>query len=185
MLLPVIILTALCIWTIVDSIQNTVVIGNTTYEFDTLTSNHFRASIALIICLISFFAFRAYFKYVLFMTLILGLLGVLEFRPSETYFVIKISSLEIDFQLTSFFVGILTLIVGADRINEVLEVKGNQNTKQIAINKQARFSEEVENFKNTYRNKSSESLKQIVAENKYVAPALEAARQLLDERGSN
>ena len=108
MLIPVLVLTSFCILTLATLIEGTVEINGLYYNF-MLTGKHYGAFVAVIISLISFFVFRSYFNYVLGATLLLGLLGILNFTPLNSTWALGIGSLKIGFQPLAFFVGLLTL----------------------------------------------------------------------------
>ena len=82
-LIPTLILLAFCIQSIVNSIQGKVEISNGYYGF-VLTSKHYGAFAFVIINILWYFTFRKSYKYILAITLLLGLLNIINFTPLES-----------------------------------------------------------------------------------------------------
>ena len=184
MLIPVLVLTGLCALTIATLIRGTVEMNGLHYDF-MLTEKHYAAFVAVTLNLFSFFKFRQYFKYVFGATLILGLFCLLNFTPLDSKWTLGIGSLKIGFQPTAFLVGLLTLILNFDRIRATLENNNGEIAEQDIQDNKDRINEEVKKFKNKYFNYSSDELEQILSDKRYTASALEAARQILNQRQLN
>jgi hypothetical protein len=68
------------------------------------------------------------------------------------------------------------------KISALLISNPAQMNEQVSNYKEGQLREQLEKFKETYRDKSSEELANILKEKKYTPAALEAARVLLEER---
>jgi hypothetical protein len=184
MLIPVLVLTGLCVFTVVRYILGTNEINGEDYNF-MLTAKHYGAFVAVTVNLISFFAFRQYFKYIFGVTILLGLFCIINFTPVDIKWTLRIGSIKIGFQPTAFLVGLLTFVLNfKDKILTFDSSNGEVSEQNLQDN-QKRFDEEVENFKQKYFSYSSEDLTQLIADKRYTASALEAARQILNERQVN
>jgi len=184
MLIPVLVLTGLCALTVVTLIRGTVEMNGVDYDF-MLTEKHYGAFIAVIVNLITFFAFRQYFKYVFGATLLLGLFCIINFTPLDSKWTFGIGSLKIGFQPTAFLVGLLTLALNFKTIKLALDNNNGEVSEQNLQDNQNRFNKDVEKFKQKYLSYSSDDLTQLIADKRYTASALEAARQILNDRQVN
>jgi hypothetical protein len=185
-LLPVLLLTIYCIDAVVTAIRETVVMAGTTYDYE-LTIKHYIAFGAIGVNYFTYFFLRQFYKYTLGLTITIGLFNLMTFSALQTTSSIGINSLKIGFQPSAFWAGLLAYIINFKRINEF--ILNNLVTKQTPEEQEraekARFAERVEKFKWKYESYSAETLTEIVTANKYVPEALEAARQLLNERQQN
>ena len=185
-ILPVLLLTIYCIDSIVTAMRGTVVMAGITYDYE-LTIKHFIAFGAIGVNFFTYFFLRQFYKYTLGLTIVIGLFNLMTFSALQTKSIIGINSLKIGFQPSAFWAGLLAYIINFKRINEF--ILDNLVTKQTPEEQEriekVRFAEEVEKFKGKYKNYSAETLTEIITANKYVPEALEAARQLLNERQSN
>ncbi|MFY7732087.1 MAG: hypothetical protein ACOVSR_01300 [Bacteroidia bacterium] len=185
-ILPVLLLTIYCIDAIVTAMRGTVVMAGITYDYE-LTIKHFIAFGAIGVNFFTYFFLRQFYKYTLGLTIAIGLFNLMTFSALQTKSIIGINSLKIGFQPSAFWAGLLAYIINFKRINEF--ILDNLVTKQTPEEQEriekVRFAEEVEKFKGKYKNYSAETLTEIITANKYVPEALEAARQLLNERQSN
>lgn len=184
MLIPILVLTGLCALTIATRILGTVEMNGVAYDF-MLTEKHYGAFIAVSLNFIAFFAFRKYFKFVFGATLLLGLFCGINFTPLDSKLTFGIGSLEIGFQPTSFLVGLLTLALNFKTIKLALNDNNDEVSEQNSQYNQKRFNEDVEKFKSKYISYSTDDLTQLVTDRRYRASALEAARQILNDRRLN
>ncbi|MDI9862341.1 hypothetical protein [Flectobacillus roseus] len=185
-ILPVLLLTIYCIDAIVTAMRGTVVITSTTYDY-VLTIKHYIAFVAIGVNFFTYFFLRQFYKYTLGLTIAIGLFNLMTFSALQTTSIIGINSLKIGFQPSAFWAGLLAYIINFKRINEF--ILDNLVTKQTPEEQEriekVRFAEEVEKFKGKYKSYSAETLTEIITANRYVPEALEAARQLLNERQPN
>ena len=184
MLIPVLVLTGLCALTVATLIRGTFEMNGVDYDF-MLTEKHYGAFVAVTVNLITFFTFRQYFKYVFGATLLLGLFCKINFTPMDSKWTLGIGSLKIGFQPTAFLAGLLTLALNFKTIKVALDNNNGEVSEQNLQDNQKRFNEDVEKFKQKYLNYSSDDLTQLVADKRYTASALEAARQILKDRQVN
>ena len=183
MLIPVLILSIFCISTILGHIfdtTDTLVYGE--FSRYIITNKHYGAFIMVVINFIAFFYLIYLYKYILLLTLVLGFLNVINFTLSESQIVIRISGSEVRFQHFSLFVGILTIVIGYKRIIEIYKEEFGKSSKQILIDEQEKYVEDIHKLKNFYKNKTSDELTQILEDKRYTQAALEAIKQVLNER---
>jgi hypothetical protein len=180
-LIPVIILTVLTILTILTAFRGTVEMGGENYDFE-LTTRHYGAFLAIIVTWVSFFTLRHLFKYVLTLTLLFGLINLINFTALQTMSFIAFDELKLGLQPTIFLISILTYIINFKRANELLYDIFGPTPEQANKNAQRRQTEQIDKFKDRYSKFSDEQLNAILTENKFVPEALQAARQLLTER---
>lgn len=185
-ILPVLLLTTYCIDAIVTAMSGTVVMAGITYDYE-LTIKHYIAFGAIGVNFFTYFFLRQFYKYTLVLTIVIGLFNLMTFSALQTKSIIGINSLKIGFQPSAFWAGLLAYIINFKRINEF--ILDNLVTKQTPEEQEriekVRFAEEVEKFKGKYKSYSAETLTEIITANRYVPEALEAARQLLNERQPN
>lgn len=167
-LIPSIVLFLLTLWTFLTSFEG---------AFH-LTNEHLAGFVAVVISCVSFFVVRRYYKYILGMVLLLGLINLINFTPVETTISIKFWSLKIGCQPVSFFVCILTILLFIPIRSEVTVIKSGVILEQ----NQARHAEDVEKFRKLFVAKSSSELNEIIDNTKYTIAAKEAAREMLDQR---
>lgn len=185
-LLPLLLLTAYCIDAIITAVRGTVVMAGVTYDF-ALTTKHYIAFGAIGVNLLTYFFLRPFYKYILGLTVAVGLFNHMTFSALETTQSFAFNSLKVNFQPSAFLAGLLAYIINFKRVNELVidNLATKQTPEEREKNEKARFAEGVEKFKGKYDGYSTETLTEIVTANKYVPEALEAARQLLNERQPN
>jgi len=180
-LIPVLVLILFCLSTVMSAIHGTVIMAGETYDFE-LTIKHYLAFAAVLINFISFFLFRSIYKYTLLVTVLLGAFNFINFSAFETTWSVNISSLTIAFQPSAFLAGFVTYLINRKKINGYIIDQLKPSPEDAERNAKEYWSESVNKFKERYSSYSIEELNQILAENKYVAEALEAARQLINDR---
>lgn len=183
-LIPVLVLAIVCVATIVQFIQKTPITdasGETSWLIP--TTKHYAAFIAVVICLISFFAYRPLYNYVLGATLLLGLFDLINFTVEDNIVSFGINSLRISFQPTTFYVILIVIIINLKEIRK-RRSENLQTTVPISNYSQERQKEEIEKFKEKYESKTSDELTQILSDKRFTQAALDAARQILDDRAN-
>jgi hypothetical protein len=180
-LIPVIILTLYAILTILTSFRGTVEMGGESYDFE-LNAKHYGAFLAIIISWISFFKFRPLFKYVLALTLFLGLINLINFTALQRISFIAYDKHQLGLQPTIFWISIFTYIINFTRANEILYDIFGPTPEQANKNAQTRQQEQIDKFKERYSKFSDDQLNVLLTENKFVPEALQAVRQLLTEK---
>ena len=144
--------------------------------------NHLVDNLGNDINFIAFFYLRYLYKYILLLTLVLGFFNVINFTLSEFQIVIRISGSEVRFQYFSLFIGILTIVIGYKRIIEIYKEEFGKPPKQILIDEEEKYIEDIHKLKIFYKNKTSDELTQILEDKRYTQTALEAIKQVLNER---
>lgn len=159
-LLPVIILLCLCLYTAYEVFFNNVV-G---------TIQNILGFVFVLVDIICYFYARKQFKYWVFATLLLGLLGVLNFTP----FIYTITVVFITFHVIPFLFIIFYCLLNLKRI-----LATKDNDINIPDHKK------VENLMDRYQNRTTEQLKDIRNSNRYSIEAKTAASELLKARSRN
>lgn len=180
-LLPVLILAIYSILAVMTAIQGTVVIAGESYDYS-LTIRHYLALAAVIVNVIGFFTLRRSYKYLLLATIVLGIFNYITFSTLETTRSFNIGGLRFGFQPSAFFAGLVAYVVNGEKVNKLIIDLFRSSPDDEEKNAKASWSDSVNKFKERYKNYSSEELDEILTEKKYVAEALEAARQLRSER---
>ncbi len=185
-MLPLLLLSAYSIGAIITAVRGTVVMAGETYDF-VLTTKHYIAFGAVIVNFLTYFLLRQFYKYVLGLTVLVGLFNLMTFSALTTTSSFSINSLKISFQPSAFWAGLLAYIINFKRVNEFIfdNLATTQKPEERERIDKARFTGGVERFKQKYEGFSAETLTEIITANKYVPEALEAARQLLNERQKN
>jgi hypothetical protein len=186
-LLPILLLTGLCIWTLQEGLIGTTVIeGDRTINTHVnLDITHYCAFALVFINLLSFLFFRRFTKYILLLTLTLGLLDIINFTPSHDTVSYGFNSLAIQFQTSSLQVGIITYILYFKRINGSIIHFFNPPFKQTPEIDSSKYREQINKVKERFAKYSNDELSSIVTEKKYTPEAWEAAQELLSERQSS
>lgn len=169
-LLPLVLLAGFCVEAIVKASLHT----------SMLTTKHYLGFGALVVNLLTYVVLRKYYKYTLLLTLVAGLFNLLCFSAGQWGMSLSVNKFGISLQPQAFFAALLAYLINVKRVNEYLLTKHTSEDRELKA--QEVFSDGVEKFKDRYRSYSTEALAEIVAANKYVPQALEAARQLLNER---
>lgn len=180
-LLPALVLAIYSILAVMTAIQGTVVIAGESYDYS-LTIRHYLAFAAVILNVVGFFTFRRFYKYVLLTTIVLGIFNYITFSALETTRSFNIGGLRFGFQPSAFFAGLVAYIANRKKVNKLIIDLFRSSPDYEEKNAKVYWSESVNKFKEQYKNYSSEELDEILTEKKYVAEALEAARQLRSER---
>ncbi len=176
-LLPLILLTGFCIEAIIAVLLN----------YSILTTKNYIAFGVVVVNFLTYFLFRQFYKYTLTVTLTVGLFNFIVFSAGEWTTSFSLNSLKISFQPHSFLAGLLAYIINFKRVNEFIvdNLATKQTPEEQERSEKTRFTEGVEKFKGKYESYSTETLTEIITANKYMPEALEAARQLINERQPN
>jgi hypothetical protein len=167
-LLPVLVLAACCISTIVAALG---------YNFE-LDAKNYGAFTATAATVASFFWLRKYYKYFLSLIFLLGLCGLLNFTVVRASVGFNFGEIQIGLSPLMLIFGLVACCFNAQKVKGSFIALVKPSDEKIA----QQWQEEVAEFKSKFSWKTTEELKQIVAANKLVPPALTAARQLIQER---
>jgi hypothetical protein len=181
-LLPLLALTALCFNAIVAASRGTVEIADATYAFE-LTSAHYAALVLVGLCYITYAGFKRSYKYFLVTALLLGLFNIIVFTSTQTTVGVGLGSLRISVQPAILATLILTYFLNFERVNSFILAQLGPSPANAERRRKQVFEEEVSKFKTTFQRYPSPKLADIVESKTLVPAALEAARQLLRERG--
>lgn len=180
-LIPVLVLLSLSIYSAFQILTGSVIIHNKVAHFN-FTIEHYAAWTALALCLLSYFLLRRYYKYVLGATLILGLFGVLNFIRDDNKFSLGLNALVITFQPASFVVGLLTLAINGDKVNDYFVRQRKRKKEEVHAEEVLQFKSDLGKYKSQYQNASDEELSKVMNDQRYTPGAKEAARLILEER---
>jgi len=109
-LLPLLLLTAYCIDAVITAVRRTVVMAGVTYDYE-LTIKHYIAFGAIGINFLTYFFLRPFYKYTLGLTVAVGLFNIMTFSALKTTSSFGINSLQIAFQPSAFWAGLLAYII--------------------------------------------------------------------------
>lgn len=168
LLLPVLILTGFSVYTLLDFLFGVLV----------LSLYHKLGFAACAICLLSFFMMPRNFKYLLGVTLILGLFNFLNFTPSTYTYGFSLNNLNATFQPLSLVVGILTLLLLIKKRKDLVTI----NSSPATTIHQDQYAGSVEKFRMKFADKTDAELRELIADKRFTPAAKEAAQQLLNER---
>ena len=184
-LLPLLLLTIYCADAIVASVQGTVDMAGVPYYY-TITTKNYLAMTAVALNFVFYFAFRPYYKFVLLITIALGIFNFLVFPALETTVSYKLNGIKISFQPSAFFAGLLAYMINFKRVNNYIltNLSNKKSAKEIEDMQMNHFVNEVQGYKIKFDGYSTESLREITEANKLVPAAVEAARQLIRDRES-
>jgi hypothetical protein len=181
MLIPLLILIGLSTLTLLKGFSGQIEVNGSYYDF-VLSIKNYAAFTALIINIIIFSFFRKYFKYTFSITILLGLFSLINYNSTDTKWILRLGSLEVGFQPTSFLIGLLTIGLNLKLIKSFLDSLNDEKSERNLIDNQRIFDEHVDKFKDIYANYSTEDLQNIISNNRHVDSALEAARQIINNR---
>ena len=185
-MLPLLLLAAYCIDAIVTAINGKVTIADTIYDYQ-LSAQHFLAFGAVALNFIAYFFLRNIYKYILVTTIAVGLFNLIVFSALHTtnsYSTCLLPGVKVSFQPSAFYAGMVCYILNFKRANRYIisQLTTKRTPEEIERNQKEQLAEEVQKFKDRYEGFSIEDLTKIVSEAKLVPGAVEAARQLLNER---
>jgi hypothetical protein len=112
----------------------------------------------------------------------LGLFNLINFIPYEITTVLGLNSLIVELSVVFILVILLTYSLNHHQVNTVLLAGLSLFPEQSENSRKAKQAEEVTQFKARYVKYSNDELETILREKKYVAEALQAAREILNER---
>jgi hypothetical protein len=174
-------LLLLCLYTALASVFAwTEVEGH--YTLLALTLAQYLGFIAVASCLVCYLWRPSYFRYALGITLLLNLFNLVVFLPSVVS--ISLAFDEIHAGLNPFALPLLLsyYLLNRSAVHVFIRKHLLPAPAPAALARQRR--ESIDQFKQTFKSKSNESLQQILVDNKLVYSALVAARELLEERGT-
>lgn len=180
MLIPLLVLTWYCV-TIAIAFWSEFKYDGMNYSYLILTPKHLSAIIFTILNWIAFFLFRSYYKYIFLITLLLGIVNIIVFTPTSFRAAIAINKLELWFQPAAVLAAFVAFVLSFKDIFP----NHSQAESQISPYHQQKAEEEINAFRDTYKNKSSDFLIRIIEDKRYTAAATEAAQQILSERKEN
>ena len=185
-LLPLLVLTAYCIYVVIAAFRGTAVSLGEAYDFE-LQTKHYLAFGAVAINFLTYFFSRKFYVYTFGLTLVIAIFNLVLFSAFETTYNFRAAlnsiNLEIGFPPAVWLAALLAYIINFNRINKYFITNLFKKTPEEAERYEKElFVEQTEKFKERYKHHSTEDLNEIVTTNKLVPPAIEAAHQLLNER---
>lgn len=175
-LLPLLILTGLMIYTTIIILTTSTVNGNQVTQY-VFTPKHYAAIAAILMCFGIFFLARKWYKYVLVITLLLGVFRALNFNVDDHFFNVRIGVLLVTFQPLLLGIALFTLLINWSHVK-----------KLIATNRPAEHEPlsraEIQKFRLQYSNSSDEELRKVLDDARFKPEAREAVRAILEERNT-
>ncbi len=164
-------LVSLFAWTEVDGSYTTI----------SLNIAHYIGFIAVASCVVSYLWLRPYFRYALGITLLLSLFNLVVFLPITLSMGLSFGDISIG--LNPFALVLLIAYYFLNRSAVHTFIRKYVLPAPTPAVRARQHRESIDQFKETFARKSSESLQQMLTDNKLVSNALVAARELLQERG--
>lgn len=94
----------------------------------------------------------------------------------------KLNSIKLHYQPFISLICILIYIFNFRRVNESLMQNFKSPPEVTAKKETTEYTDQIEKFKKLYYNHSDEQLQTIIAEGRHINEAINAARQILNER---
>jgi hypothetical protein len=176
----VMLLLLLCLYTALASLFACAK-ADGSYTTISLTSAHYIGFITVASCLASYLWLRPYFRYTLGITLLLSLFNLAVFLPSVLYIGLSFGEVGVKINPFSLLLLIAYYFLNRSGVHTFIRKYLLPVPAPAVLARQHR--ESIDQFKETFKRKSNESLQQMLADNKLVPNALVAARELLEERG--
>ncbi len=167
-LIPLIILGVCCIYTFLNSFFNRYQSSDGSLYFYPLKLEHYLALTVVAIDFLIYFLWKRFFKYVVILTIVLGLFNGLVYLPIN----INIGFI-VSFQALSFLIGLLYIFLNYGSIYK----KGTLKVEQVDI-------DIVEKLKLKYLEMSDEELKEIYEDKRFTTEAKLAVEEVIKERKS-
>jgi hypothetical protein len=168
-LIPILFLAMISLYTVINVLFYSYTMDGVTYNYNFSIQN-FPAFFAVVINIMSYFLFRAYFRYFVLVTIILGIFGLLSYTIYNT----SINS--IPFQFTSLMTGLLYIILNYDRFKKRLGIPADKEMED------ASNPQQIESFKKKFGNKADHQLEDILSDARFINDARTAAKEILKER---
>lgn len=182
-ILPLLMLAIYCAGIIQTVISGVVEIEGEMYPY-ILDIRQYLGIAAVIVGFISFMFFRKYYKYVLILTLFMGIFNLIVFSAFISTQSFSFNSLTVSFQPSAFYATCLAALLNLRRLSNAVvsrffSEKTNEEMKQ---DHSDRHAEDVKRFKEMFKLRSKEELIEIIADQRFTPAAREAAEQLLTEK---
>lgn len=159
----------------------TTVIYILTVKFPLYKVQYFLGMAALVINYAIYFKRRSLYKYSLMTTLVIGYFNFIHFTPFQETSSFSLNKLQFKFQGIALLMLILTYLLNFNKANNIILAQ----IRPSSIGIEKKREEEISNFKERFRDYNLYTLNKILEEKKLVPSALEAARQLKEEKGLN
>ncbi|SNR29114.1 transient-receptor-potential channel family protein [Hymenobacter mucosus] len=175
-LIPLLTLTGICIYTLLIIFFDKVYYEGAYYD-RAFSITHYIGFVGVVLSLLVYFLKRSLFKPVLLVTLTMGLFNLANFTLDKT----SVGIGPIGIQPLSLLLIIIYYFLNKQSAHRFLRayIIPSPSPQKQAENWRAQVSK----FKETFAKKSDESLQDMVQKRAVVPAALEAAKQLLQERG--
>ncbi len=132
---------------------------------------------AIVLNFMVFFLARPYYRYILIATIISGLFGWLNFRPYQSTIDLKLGGLHTEFHTQMILPCIAVFIINSNRLFPHVGA-----TPEVSV-KPATWDEDIVRFRSAFERYTTENLYTVMNDKRYTGAAVEAARQLLEEKG--
>lgn len=185
LLIPLGIITLLCLWTIYKYLFQTQQHFGITFNYYLSTKHYISFGVVVLNWLI-FFVYRPAFKFIFGLTLTLGFFNLLEYtigtqrvRP-ELY--AGDHEVGFAFQPISLYMILLTYAISFRTVNQIVLKRFRLSPEKTSKLKQEEVEKDTAKFLQIYSSYSNDSLASILEKPEYTEGARKAARQILDDR---
>ncbi len=168
----------LSLLTIIAFVKGTGATDGTRYNF-IINYKHYLAFIALFCNYYLFFFKRRYYKGFVILTFFLAVFNFINFTVYETAIIIGLR-----FQPYIIFIILLTYFFNFEKTNDLIFNLIGYSSEDRAKKLEEYESKKVEEFKEKFKNYSSETLEKIIKENRLVIEAIAASKQILETRNA-
>lgn len=181
-LAPVVGLLLLSAYTIGSPLINQLLAAGR-HSYFSATAAHYLGFACLLGTVIFYFFLHPFFRVALLLTLLLGLVNVVNFMPVRMSVGLTLGSAAVGIDPLSFAVLLVYYCLHKPAADSFLRQHLQSLLPQPSpAHRTARWRASVEQFKQTFARKTDEALGLIVTEQKMVPAAVTAARELLQER---
>ncbi len=179
-ILPLLLLTILILKLFFSFFKGTVDFNNEIIEFG-FSSMHYLATLLISINYFIYFFVRKYYKFIIVLTLILGLFNFISFTPILLHVAFGFGEFELGFQPVIFLIGLISYAINYKGVHEMFNLYFGPSQEE-AEKKYISYQEnEIERFTAKYKSYTSDQLEVILHGDKYSEEAKIAAKRILDK----
>ncbi|MBT9395506.1 hypothetical protein KLP40_20240 [Hymenobacter sp. NST-14] len=181
-LLPVLLLAALSVYTILTVLSVPVYQGEEAYQ-RTFTLPHYGAFVAVLLLLAAYFQLRPLFRPLVLLTLALTLVGALNFLPDSLKLGLGFGDASLGVSILGVALGLLYYLPNRPAAHAF--IRGLLFPPPSPAQAAQRQRASIDQFKQTFARRSDENLQLMLQERQLLPAALAAAQELLQERKAN
>jgi hypothetical protein len=176
-LIPLIILTIVALFTLINGLLY--ISDDNTFLLNT---KHYLGFTTLIINYLVYIFLRKYFKIIITLTLLLGLFNFINFTAALITSSINIGNVLLGCQPYVFLICLLTYFLNKNSVHKMLHKVLEPSPEIVRVRKEKQEANSKRNFLLKYQTCSTTQLETILKEKRHVGEALEAAKQMVEQR---